>query len=259
VRGPSGPQARTVRPQGRTVRTSFWCSTHRKEKHNKEHKRVKCGERKKNKDIYKDRNQTSRHRKPEENGRPESAKDTIRADELINRVIGQGDHTDHKYNNTELLPWSTDSIGSTGAKEKERNLLGSITILSMVKKSAQATEDNHMVQKSDSIAQANKKGMGRGIDSKTEMKNGKSLQDRSVEMHSRGRYNCNGVGVSHGNSDTQRSSKGVHTAAGRVTHNPSTFQRTEEKGQDPDISVPSANVKNDSSSTKGMGGGKSKC
>jgi hypothetical protein len=178
---------------------------------------------------------------------------------LINRVIGQGDHTDHKYNNTELLPWSTDSIGSTGAKEKERNLLGSITILSMVKKSAQATEDNHMVQKSDSIAQANKKGMGRGIDSKTEMKNGKSLQDRSVEMHSRGRYNCNGVGVSHGNSDTQRSSKGVHTAAGRVTHNPSTFQRTEEKGQDPDISVPSANVKNDSSSTKGMGGGKSKC
>jgi hypothetical protein len=131
VRGPSGPQARTVRPQGRTVRTSFWCSTHRKEKHNKEHKRVKCGERKKNKDIYKDRNQTSRHRKPEENGRPESAKDTIRADELINRVIGQGDHTDHKYNNTELLPWSTDSIGSTGAKEKERNLLGR-----MVKKSA---------------------------------------------------------------------------------------------------------------------------
>lgn len=104
---------------------------HRKEKHNKEHKRVKCGERKKNKDIYKDRNQTSRHRKPEENGRPESAKDTIRADELINRVIGQGDHTDHKYNNTELLPWSTDSIGSTGAKEKERNLLGR-----MVKKSA---------------------------------------------------------------------------------------------------------------------------
>ncbi|PWZ54745.1 hypothetical protein Zm00014a_031588 [Zea mays] len=110
-----------------------------------------------------------------------------------------------------------------------------------------------MVQKSDSIAQANKKGVGRGIDSKTEMNNGKSLQDRPAEMHSRGRYNCNGVGVCHGNSDTQRSSKGVHTAAGRVTHNPSIFQRTEERGQDPDISVPSANVKNDSSSTKGMG------
>lgn len=222
---------------------------HSKDKHNRKHKRAKCGERKKNKDIYKDRNQTLRHRKPEENGHHESVKDIIPADELVTRIFGQGDHTDHKYNNTELLPWSTDSIGCTGPKEKERNLLGR-----MVKKSAQATKDNYvMVQKSDSIAHANKKGMGCGIDSKTEIKNGKSLQDRSAQMHSRKRHNCNGVGVCHDNSDTQRSFEGVHTATGRVRPSPNTFQRTEETGQDPDISVHSANMKNDRCSTKGMG------
>jgi len=221
----------------------------RKDKNNRKHKRVNCGERKKNKDICKDRNQTLRHRKPEENGWHESVKDIIPADELVNRIFGQGGHTDHKHNNTELLPWSTDNIGSTSSKEKERNLLGR-----MVKKSAQATEDNYgMVQKSDSIAHANKKGMCRGVDSKTEIKNGKSLQDRSAEMHSRRRYNCNGVRVRHDNSDTQRSSEVVHTATGRVTPNSNTFQRTEETGKDPDISVHSANVKNDRSSTKGLG------
>ncbi|CAD6245933.1 unnamed protein product [Miscanthus lutarioriparius] len=221
----------------------------RKDKNNRKQKRVNCRERKKNKDICKDRNQTLRQRKPEENGWHESVKDIIPADELVNRIFGQGGHTDHKHNNTELLPWSTDNIGSTGSKKKERNLLGR-----MVKKSAQATEDNYgMVQKSDSIAHATKKGMGRGIDSKTEIKNGKSLQDRSAEMHSRRRYNCNVFGVYHDNSDTQRSFEGVHTATGRVTPNPNTFQRTEETGQDPDISVHSANVKNGRSSTKGMG------
>lgn len=222
---------------------------HRKDKHNRKHKRAKCGERKKNKDIYKDRNQTLRHKKPKENEQHESVKDIIPSDELVIRIFGQGDHTDHKYNYTELLPWSTDSIGCTGSKEKERNLLGR-----MVKKSAQGTEDNYgMVQKSDSIAHANKEGMGKGIDSRTEIKNGKSLQDRSAEMHSTRRYNCNGVGVCHDNSDTQRSSGGVHTATGRVTPNPNTFQRMEETGQDPNISVHSANVKNDRSGTKGMG------
>ncbi|XP_066352009.1 uncharacterized protein [Miscanthus floridulus] len=222
---------------------------HRKDKHNRKHKRAKCRERKKNEVIYKDRNQTLRHRKPEEKLQHESVKDTIPADELVSRIFGQGDHTDPKFNNTELLPWSTDSIDCTGSKEKERNFLGR-----MVKKSAQATEDNYgMVQKSDSIAHANKKGMCRGIDSKTEIKNGKILQDRSAEMHSRRRYNCNGVRVRHDNSDTQRSSEVVHTATGRVTPNSNTFQRTEETGKDPDISIHSANVKNDRSITKGLG------
>lgn len=201
---------------------------HQKDKHKRKHKRAKRGERKKNKDVYKDRNQTLRQRKPEENCQHESVKGIIPADELVTRSFGQGDHTDHKYNNTELLPWSTDSIGCTGSKEKERKLLGR-----MVKKSAQATEDNYwMAHKSDSIADADKKGMGRGIDSKTEIKNGKSLQDRSAEMHSRRRYDCNGVCVCHDNSETQRTSEGVHTATGRVTPNPNTSQRTEEREED---------------------------
>lgn len=201
---------------------------YRKDKHNRKHKRVKCGERKKNKDVYKDRNQTLRQRKHEEDCQHESVKDIIPADELVTRSFGQADHTNLKYNNTELLPWSTDSIGCTDSKERERKLLGR-----MVKKSAQATEDNYgVVKKSDRIADADKKGMGRGIDSKTEIKNGKSLQDRSAEMHSRRRYDCNGFCVYHDSSDTQRSSEGVHTATGRVTPNPNTSQRTEERGED---------------------------
>ncbi|KAG0524416.1 hypothetical protein BDA96_07G209300 [Sorghum bicolor] len=220
---------------------------YRKDKHNRKHKRAKRGERKKNKDIYKDRNQTLRHRKPKENGQQESLKDIIPADELVTQIFGQGDHTDLKYNYTELLPWSTDSIGCTGSKEKERNGR-------MIKKSEQGTEDNYgMVQKGDSIVHANKEGMGRGVDSKTEIKNGKSLQDRSAEMHSRRRYSCNGVGLCHDNSDTQRSSEGIHTATGRVAPNPNIFQRTEETGQYPNISVHSANMKNDKSSTESTG------
>jgi len=188
-----------------------------------------------------------RHRKPKENGQQESLKDIIPADELVTQIFGQGDHTDLKYNYTELLPWSTDSIGCTGSKEKERNGR-------MIKKSEQGTEDNYgMVQKGDSIVHANKEGMGRGVDSKTEIKNGKSLQDRSAEMHSRRRYSCNGVGLCHDNSDTQRSSEGIHTATGRVAPNPNIFQRTEETGQYPNISVHSANMKNDKSSTESTG------
>lgn len=233
---------------------------HRKDKHNRKHKRAKYRERKKNKDIYKDRNQTLRHRKPEENEQHESVKDIIPADELVTRIFCQRDHTNHKYNNTELLPWSTDTIGGTGSKEKERNSLGR-----MVKKCARATKDNYrMVQKSDNIAHTNKKGRDRGVDSKIRIKNVESLQDGSAEMHSRRRHGCNGVGVCHDNSDTQRSSEGVHTnsavsdskreANGRVTPNPITLQRAEETGQDPDISLHSASVKNDRISTKGMVG-----
>jgi len=198
------------------------------------------------------------NRKPEEKGQNEAFKDIKPTDELITRTFGQEGNAIHKCdNNISLLPRSTDSISVTGSKEKERNSVGR-----MVKKSEEATQGNHgMVQKSDSIVRANKKGM-RGVDSKTKIKNGKSLQVGSAEMHSRRKhscnvvdirqdnYSCNGVDVQvqQDNSNAQRSSE---EANGRITLSPNRLQRAEEMEPDPEISVHSTKGKNDRSNTKG--------
>ncbi|WVZ92047.1 hypothetical protein U9M48_038144 [Paspalum notatum var. saurae] len=244
---------------------------HRKDKHKKKHKRGKRGEGSKNKDRYKDKNQTlgqETQKKDHGNitsearGQHESVKYIKPTSELATRIFGQESHTNHKYNNTrELLPWSTDSIDATDFKGQERNSLGR-----RVQKSAQATHVNHgMVQKGDSISHDSKKGMSWAVDYKTKIKNGKSLQDGSAEVHSKSSHICKGVSIWHHSPDTQRSSEGVHTASsvvsgstreanGRTTPSPGTWQRTEEMGQDPDISVHSAKAKNDSISTKAMMG-----
>jgi len=173
---------------------------HRKHKHKKKHKRGKCRDRRNNEDRNKDKKQVlgqntqknykHGNRKPEEKGQNEAFKDIKPTDELITRTFGQEGNAIHKCdNNISLLPRSTDSISVTGSKEKERNSVGR-----MVKKSEEATQGNHgMVQKSDSIVRANKKGM-RGVDSKTKIKNGKSLQVGSAEMHSRRKHSCNVAG-----------------------------------------------------------------
>ncbi|KAJ1269279.1 hypothetical protein BS78_07G199200 [Paspalum vaginatum] len=244
---------------------------HRKDKHKKKHKKGKRGEGSKNKDRCKDKNQTLGQEtqkkdhgniNSEARGQHELVKYIKPTDELATRFFSHESHTNHKYNNTrELLPWSTDSIDASDFKAQERNSLGR-----RFQKSAQATQVNHgMVQKGDSIAHANKKGMSWDVDSKTKIKNGKSLQDGSAEVHSKSSHICNGVGIWHHSSDTQRSSEGVHTASsavsgstreanGTTTPSPSTWQRGEEMGQDPDISVHSAKAKNDSISTKAMMG-----
>lgn len=261
---------------------------YRKDKHTKKRKREKHRERSKNNHRYRDKNQTLRqetprnyghgNRKPEASRHHESVKDIKPTDELATRIFGQESHTEHKYNNSSVLfPWSTDNIDTTGSKENERIFLGR-----MVQKSAQVTQDNHgMVMKSDRIADADIKGMGKKVDSKTKIKNGKGLQDGSAEMHSKTRRSCNGVGVWRDNSDTQRmgicngvgvqldnsdtqrSSEGIHTASSVVTdlseeqngrttptRRPNTVQRVEQTGQDPDTSFHYAKVKNDRISTK---------
>ncbi|XP_062191529.1 uncharacterized protein LOC133895316 isoform X2 [Phragmites australis] len=242
---------------------------HRKDKRNKKHKREKRREKRKNRDRDKDKSQTLEqetqknydlgNRKPGERVQNEAVKHIKPTDELVTQIFG---HASHKCNNArELLHGSTDSIGATGSKEKEWNSLSR-----MVKKSAQATQDNHgMVQKSDSIPHANKKGMRRGVDSKTRIKNGKSLQVGSPEKHSSRKPNCNGVDLPQDNSDTQRRSEGGHItstvvsaagrqANGRITPSPDTLQIAEEMGQYPEISAHSANGKSDRISTKGMMG-----
>lgn len=254
---------------------------HRKDKHNKKHKREKHRDRRNNEDRDKDKKQSLRqdteknykhgNRKPEERGKNEAVKDITPTDELIARTLGQEGDANHKCgNNISLLPQSTDSICVTGSKEKERNSLGR-----MVKKSEEATQCNHgMVQKSDNIVRTNKKGMARGVDSKTKIKNGKSLQVGSAEMHSRRKHSCNGVDiwqdnhscngvdVQQDNSNARQSSEDVHTARpvvsgsgreanGRLTLSPNRLQRAEEMEPDPEISVHSTKGKNDRSNTKG--------
>uniref|UniRef100_K3YNG8 Uncharacterized protein n=1 Tax=Setaria italica TaxID=4555 RepID=K3YNG8_SETIT len=205
---------------------------HRKDKHNKKHKREKHGERRKNEDRDKDKKQSlgqetqknykHGNRKPEERGQNEAVKDIKPTDEL-----------------------------------KERNSLGR-----MVNKSVEATQDKHgkVQNSSDSMVRANKKGMGRGVDSKAKTKNGKSLQVGSAEMHSRRKHGCNGVDVRQDYSNAQ-SSEDVHTANpvvsdsrreanGRITPSPNTLQKAEEMQPDPEISVHSAKGENDRISTK---------
>ncbi|OEL34171.1 hypothetical protein BAE44_0004810 [Dichanthelium oligosanthes] len=242
---------------------------HRKDKHNKKHKREKRGERRKNEDRDNDKKQSSvqethknykhANRKPEERGQNEAVKDIKPTDESVVRTFGHEGNANHKLDNKiPLLPRSTDSIGATGSKEKERNSLGG-----MFKKSAEATQDNHgMIQKTNSIAHANKKGIGRVFDSKSKIKNGKSLQVGSSEMHSRRKHNCNGVDIRQDNSNAQRSSEDVRTASqavsgsgreenGRITPSPNTLQRAEEMEPDLEIYVQSAKGKNDGISIKG--------
>ncbi|RLN04184.1 hypothetical protein C2845_PM13G23330 [Panicum miliaceum] len=252
---------------------------HRKDKHTKKHKRKKRRDRRNNEDRDKDKKQSMgqgtrknyKHgnRKPEERRQNEAVKDIKPTDELITRTFGQEGNANHKCDNSiSLLPRSTESISVTGSEEKERNSLGR-----MVKKSEEATQCNHgMVQKSDSIVCANKKGMARGVDSKTKIKNGKSLQVGSAEMHSRRKHSCNGVNmrqdkhscngvdVQQDNYNARRSSEDVHTArpfvsgSGREANgriSPNRLQREEEMELDPEISVHSTKGKNDRINTKG--------
>ncbi|CAO2207359.1 unnamed protein product [Urochloa humidicola] len=214
----------------------------RKDKHNKKHKREKRRDRRKNEDRDKDKNQSlgqdtqknykHGNRKPEEREQNEPVKDIKPTDELITRSFVQ-----------------------EGSKEKERISLGR-----MVKKSVEATQDNHgMVQKSDSIVWPNKKGMGRTVDSKSKIRNGKNLQVGSAEMHFRTKHSCNGVDIWQDNCNAQRSSKDIHTgnpasrreANGRMTPNPNTVLKAEEMEPDPEISVHSAKGENGRISTKG--------
>ncbi|PUZ52333.1 hypothetical protein GQ55_6G261800 [Panicum hallii var. hallii] len=230
---------------------------HRKDKHDKKHKRKKRRDMRNNEDRDKDKKQCMgqdtqknyKHgnRKPEERGQNEAVQDIKPTDKLI-----------------------TQNFGQEGSEEKERNSLGRV-----VKKSEEATQCNHeMVQKSESIVRANKKGMARGVDSKTKIKNGKSLQVGSAEMHFRRKHSCNGVDirqdkhsctgvdVQQDNSNARRSSEDVHTARpfvlgsgreanGRITLSPNRLQRAEEMEPDPEISVHSTKGKNDRISTKG--------
>ncbi|CAM0144449.1 unnamed protein product [Urochloa decumbens] len=241
---------------------------HRKDKHNKKHKREKRRGRRKKEDTDKNKKQSlgqdtrnnykHGNKKPEERGQNEAVKDMKPTDELIARTFVQ-DNTNLKCdNNRSLLSLSTDSIGATSSEVKEGNLLGR-----MVKKSVEATQDNHgMVQKSDSIARASKKGMGRDIGSKGKIKNGKNLQVGSAEKHSRRKHSCKGVDIWQDNSNAQRSSEEVHTANpsvseskreanGRITQSPNTWQKAKEMGPDPEISVHSSKGENGRIGTKG--------
>ncbi|CAO2179774.1 unnamed protein product [Urochloa humidicola] len=213
-----------------------------KDKHNKKHKREKRIDRRKNEDRDKDKKQSlgqdtqknykHGNRKPDERGQNEPVKDIKPTDELITRSFVQ-----------------------EGSKEKER-----ISIGRMVKKSIEATQDNHgMVQKSDSIVRANKKRTGRTVDSNSKIRNGKNLQVGSAEIHFRTKHRCNGVDIWQDNCNAQRSSKDVHTANpasrreanGRMTPNPTTMLKAEEMEPDPEISVHSAKGENGRISTKG--------
>jgi hypothetical protein len=198
------------------------------------------------------------NRKPGERGQNEAVKDIKPKFELVTQTFGQEANANHKCDNSRsLLPPNTDSVGATGSKEKERNPVGR-----MVKKYVEETRDHGMVKKSsDSMVRANKKAMCRGFDSKAKIKNGKSLQVGSAEMHSRGNHGCNGVDVQHDNFNAQSSSEAVHTANpvvsdarreahGRMTPNPNTLQKAKEMQPDPEISVHSVNGENDRISTK---------
>nr|CAB3483584.1 unnamed protein product [Digitaria exilis] len=158
----------------------------RKDKRNKKHKREKRRERGKNEDRDKDKKQswaqqTQKNDDPgniirEERGQNEAAKDIKPTVDLDN----------HKCdNNRSFFPRSADSIGAAVSKEKERNSLGRT-----IKKSAETTQDNHgIVRRRDSTVHDNRKGAGRGVDSKTNIKNKKSLQvgsapDFEISIHS---------------------------------------------------------------------------
>ncbi|KAL6644489.1 hypothetical protein ACP70R_016097 [Stipagrostis hirtigluma subsp. patula] len=214
---------------------------HRKDKHNKKHKREKHRERRKNKDRDDDKFQTLEKEsqkngdhgngRPEERGQNKAVKDIKPSDVLVTRFLCQGGHTDHNGSNTgEMLPPSTESIGASGSKEKERNNLSG-----MVKKSAQAIRHNHgMAQKSDSISYANKKETGRGVGSKTRLNNGKSLYVGSAETNS-----------------TRREWAGI-VPNGRITPSSDAVQRAEQASSYPDISSLSGSERTDGISTKGM-------
>ncbi|CAO2192208.1 unnamed protein product [Urochloa humidicola] len=238
---------------------------HRKDKHNKKHKREKHKDRRKE-DTDKDKKQSlgqetqknykHGNRKPEERRQNEAVKDIKPTDELITRTFVQEGNASLKCaNNRSLLSWSTDSIGA-GCNEKESNSLAT-----MVKKSLEATQGSHgMVQRSDSIARTNKKGMGRGVGSTGKIKNVKNHQVGSAEMHSRRNHSCNGVDVWQDNSNAQRSSEDVHAANpvesrreanGRMTPSPNTLQKAGEMEPDPEISAHFAKGENGRISTKG--------